>query len=157
MADQTAEHILRTVDPERTVIGGGAPKWDAHGRTGRVIAQGIDMKKFNDAVPAAQRVGAGDDVEILELGPWTMLLAYALTNEATAGATCTGDLVLGSTNVINNHDFNTTDLTTRGAGGATTPFTTGDPEKLTVHFDHAPGNTKFTLFALTADMREEFN
>ena len=158
MADQTAEHILRTVDPERTVLGGGGPNWDAHGRTYRVLAQGLDVKKFNDAVPAAQQVGNGDDIEICDIGPWSMVLAYSVTVETTAGAACTADLLLGSSsNAIRNGINCNSAGTTRGGPAGTPVITSGSGAKMTLHFNAAPGNTKLTVYVLLVDMREEFS
>ena len=160
MADQTAATILRTADPGRVVLGGAPPKWDGHGRTYRVAASGIDVKKYNDAVDAADQVVAGDQVDIIDVPPHTMILAAAVRVDTLAGAPCTANLRLGTAGQIGTVNCNQIVGTSRWGHGTTPLMTFATGATINFHFNDAPGNTKFSVIVLTVDMgapEEEFD
>ena len=158
MADATAAAILRAADPDTALLGGGAPNWSGYGQVYRFVTPGIDVKAYNDSVPAAQQVGATDQVDLMDIDPQTVILAWSVTIETAAGASCTAHLRVGTTQ-LNTGAINCNSTgQTRGGPKSPTPDATGDTaQKLNFEFLAAPGNTKFRVFLLTADMREEFN
>ena len=154
MVDVTLTALQDKLGKDPRYVYGGAPgAWQGHGRTYRAITPLIDVKAFNDATDAADRIdAAGDSIHLFEVQPNMVVLNSTVIVERTAGAQCTIDVRMGTTVVHNDVDVNSL-----GGKSATpsAPTPGGVVQQVNVLFNHAPGNVRFWVALLMIDVSRE--
>ena len=155
MAAYDLKTVLDNAGNEKPVFGGGPPNWEGKGRVYDFLTPEIDCKAYNDSVPAAQQLKAGDQIDLMELRNDTLIMAYAVNLGTTAGAACDGQLRFESDNVGAAVDLNGLSGTTTTAQLATpvrVSAPAGGTATLNMHLSAAPGDASFRVWMQFADL-----